>query len=162
MGLRDVEKAVEALHSYVATNLQTYLTEIETERGLDAGDLAPPVAYLKHMDTKDLRSPLVLIYERNIRPASPSSSAQRQQLYVVGCNLVWSYYGGIDLDANELRMRRYIGATIRTIDADPTLSGQAIQTLFVDGDARRIEGPQKTTRHLYGIRLDVWVDGYGG
>lgn len=149
---RRVEKAVNALHTVYSSGLAAQLRAVETESGMAVGSLKDPVKIVKYRAPLDNTSPLLQIYEEGF-----NFYDQRHDLVTVDCSIVLSWNGSTDLLANEVFMRRYVDAIMRVIFADYTLGGQAVQAVVTQGEAAKIEGDQSTTRHLYGIGVDVTV-----
>lgn len=65
MTTRYVEKAVAGLATYFASNLQTYLTAVETAVGITAGSLVMPTI-LQFDSDGDNRSPLLCVFETDL------------------------------------------------------------------------------------------------
>lgn len=145
-----VQRAKTALLDWFEAQLPTHLAAVETEEGLNAGDLTVPVEYMGRPAVHDNRSPLLQVYAESI-----DSGELRAGKWVITCPVVLSYSSDADLDAAELFVERYITALIRTVAADPQLGGQAVVTVLDRGEVHHYEGDNSATRHIAVLWFDV-------
>ncbi len=149
-----VKQAVDGLHTTMSAGLQAQLTIVELAEGLSAGDLTPPVAYIKAEAPLDNTSPLIQIYAT--AGAHADAAEQRNSIMSVMCMVVLSYSSGVNLVAAEEFIMRYTWAMSEVIYNDPTLGG--IGSAYLEAVSHAAdEGDSSTTRHLSAltIRVDV-------
>lgn len=114
--------AVDALHSFISSNLQSALSAI-------SATVPAPVAYVKAFSPADNRSPLIQIYDRGTEPLE---SGQRHAMAVVDCDLAITYNGRTDMEVNETVMRTYCEAIRDVLMDDPTLDGEVVQAEWTE------------------------------
>lgn len=149
---RYAQKAVDALHATFASGFAEELRLIETEESLDEGELRDPVDYVKAFTPADNRSPLVQIYELSGVPIS-----HRNRLTAVECTVAVTYNGGTDIEADELRMRRYLTAMIRVIELDTTLGGRVTGAIWTDFERGLNIIDEASTRHVRALGVEMRV-----
>jgi formylmethanofuran dehydrogenase subunit A len=144
------DRAVNALATYVESNLSMYLSAVEVAQSLVTGSMTQPAAYIASMIANDPRTPVVMV-------DCDGGGAENwgDNIHTYGCHVVLAFSGDADVVAGEAKARRYMTALIDCIRADATL-GSTVE--YAEGTAQdfdaEIDG-DKMTRHA--IRLIVMV-----
>lgn len=148
-----IEKAVNALHSYIQTNYAAALRTIESEQSLTASSLTDPVAYVEAYAPDDNRVPLIEVYE-----VGWSMEDQRNGIVYVRCDVVVSWAGDADIVSGQLRTRRYITALLRILRSGQTLSSTVNGVLIGSGESAVAHGSVSATRHTFRQSVTVMID----
>lgn len=141
------EIAVDALASSLSASLPSTLTAIDSS-------LEAPVAYSKAFLTADNRSPLIQIYDED---TGPVDAGQRHAMALVNCSVAITYNGRVNLETNELKMRRYIEGIRRVIMADPSLGGLVVQAEWTEAVRDFPIDYDSQTRHVRVLGVSVVV-----
>lgn len=145
MAAQFTDAAVDALADYLESNYPAYLRIVETDLGLDSGDLTDPVAYVRADLPFDNRNPRVDVFEDDW---DFSEDDKVLILAEVGCSVVWSYSGDAQIEAGELLARRCLTAMVKCIWADRSLGGVVRSCLFEPGSAGSVT-EEGVTRHAF-------------
>ena len=149
-GERYGDLAAAALRSYCQSNLQTYLTAVETAQSLDAGSMAPPVAYLGSLMSEDGRSPLAMV-----DCVGGDAESWSDGLHAYDCRVVLVFNSDADLDAGATKARRYLTALVDMIRNGDTLGGTVALAWGGAQDFDAIQEDDAPTR--FGVALTVMV-----
>jgi len=145
------DRAVAELLSYYETNLQTYLTAVETAQSLSTGAMTPPLDYLPGRMPDDLRSPLLQVY-----CDGGAAADHRNALHSYNCGVLVTYASDADIEAGQLFMRRYMTALVACLAADRTLGDNVVQA--IDGEQNFFsESGDGTTSHSIDLSIEVMV-----
>jgi hypothetical protein len=126
---KHIQKGVDRLFAHLQTNLPAQLTDVETQEGLDAGDLkGSTFIYVKAHVPNDNRSPMIMVFFE-----AGEMIDQNNRIMAVGCAIVFVYKAGADIAAGELYINRVVTAIIQTITNDPTMSDPQIIGAIVTG-----------------------------
>lgn len=151
------EAAVDAVADVYTSSLQAQLTQAELDAGLTAGALPMPTI-VKEWLPGDNRNPLLQVFEQTLRPANEGENpaGQRNRFWEVKVDIVLSYAGDAQLEANAIRMRRYAKALLEVPRLNPTLS-QANGTVqaVISGMRAWREQDDSSTRYHYLVELLV-------
>jgi hypothetical protein len=147
------DDAANAMKTYLAANLQTELTAVETEESLDEGAMTPPDAYVRGPHPRDNTSPLIQIFAEGLDADEQKSGVWNVPVVVI---LSWND-SGCDADAATIFMDRYLTALMRVVLKSPTLGDTVMGCYFDRADALFSEGDQSYGRHHYAIYWTVQV-----
>ena len=146
------DRAVAVLVAYVAANLQTYLTAVETAQSLTAGSMTPPAAYVASLITNDPRTPVVMVdCDGGI------TEDWGENLHVYDCMAILAFSGDADVSAGEAKARRYMTAMLDCIRADATLGATAEYAECTSQDFDAQVGGDSMTRHAVGLGVMVRI-----
>lgn len=151
-----VALAVDSMAAHHVTNLETELRQVETDNSLTANALTDPEAYVKYRAPFDNRSPIIQIYDEGGGPAEGDGS-QRTGIFSFRILVVLLYAGEGDFEINEVFVRRYATAMLRTVLKDITLGGTVIHSILMASGHRR-DVADNTTIYKYGTGWDVEVN----
>ena len=155
-GERCIDKAVVKLAAYLSANLPGKLRAVETEQSMTVNSLTDPVEVLDHRAPFDNRSPLVECFDE-----SWDFVDQNNKLVSVDCTIALSYLGDANLANGERFMRRYSTALIDCLLDDPTLGGEVVGALLMDGSSAASRGDSSLTRFIYTQGVDIRLQGGG-
>ncbi len=148
-----VAKAVKGMQAQLESQLPTEITALETELGLSAGAIVPPVDYVRHRAPQDNRSPLIQVFD-----TGPFSEIQQQDgIWLVAVMIRFSYVGDANVEANEDRVRDYVTAIMRAVLDDTTLGGEASGANFVGGEPFVLVGDESSTRYVWEFTWEAFI-----
>ena len=150
---RFISRAEDALFDTIVAKINAKLAIVETENGLNSGDMTVPEDIIRAENPFDTRSPLVHVFWTDDQPV-----LQREQFTAVNLIVAIRYMGNPNTTEEDQRfVTRYLTALMDCIEDDTTLGGKA--TAAIRGRASRDaffleKGP---TRHVAAMEVQVRV-----
>ncbi len=155
-GERLAQLAVKSTIDYLDTNLATYLTAVETARGLAAGALPVPVDILG-ADLPDYggATPIIEVFEIDGQEQPQAGASGHMWIFKLG--LVATHACDADIEAGHQVVRDYTTALVDAFraTAGQTLSGKVSRAFVMGVSFASSRGGN--AKHLIHVALDLQV-----
>jgi hypothetical protein len=141
-GERLAELAVKSVIDYLDTNLQTYLTAVETARSMTAGTLTAPVDVIG-ADLPEYGGglPLIEVFENEGKPINIEN-----EHWVFDLSVIVTYGSDAGIESGRQFVRDYVTAMTDCLNAGRTLGSKVGSCLITDVSFAASHG--STAKHL--------------
>jgi hypothetical protein len=153
MTARYADSAVSSLATYLAVQLPLQLRAVEVELQLANGSLGSPVDVVTARVPNDMRSPLVKVYDAG----GDMVSHRVPRMMAIDCAVEVSLVGDCNVEALEVKMRRWLTAVYKSLEQSRTLGGLVEQALAKDYGSGLVRGADTATRFVSSIGVEVKV-----
>jgi len=155
-GEQFADLAITSLLSYYESNFATQLRAVETAQSLAVNSLDNPYNYVPGKASEDPQPLLLQVFVDGSGDTLPEATGT-DKIVTYPCTLHLEYVGDADIEAGQLRMRRYMTALVNTLYGSRTLGGKVVSAI----DAGQVFYAEKMgsaqTRHSIELQVDVTV-----
>lgn len=149
------DRAVAYLLDFIENNLATQLRAVETAQSLTSNSLTDPIDYKPAWTPLDAAGPIVQVFSSDGGPVD-----HRNAVYEYDCTVALVFASDADIEAAQLKARRYMTALIDVVASDRTLGGKVVEAL--DEDQSFFHDKPGNAQTLNAIALGVSVTVHEG
>ncbi len=161
---RFLHTAIDRLHSTFSGQLQTELTDVETDNSLTVGGLPVPNAFIAAHEPGRNVTPLMLIYE------DPDSSfdfthngvGQRHgnDFFEVNAEVVYLMNTGVDVAGASVNLRHILTAMVQVIENNRNLGVATLESEIKGANVGQLVGFDNESSSRRGVQMFVKIWGH--